>query len=251
MLDRLSSHLVKALQDSNLEIGLAIFQHLFDLRGAELTPALIIDHLGVLKCAPETDSPIAQFFQSVDQALANAYHALEPRRIGQLGHDVQIRSVLHFKAMGCPACQDIAFSRVETGPWGLDHFKELQAVVGKPNSWDFVAKMAASGASWRGLRSDFVAVLGLYMAGNVKNPFRVLSPERIEAVAITLNTLHDRGQNDVERQGVILGLCRRACHEMTDAQYAAEMLDNQLYRQILMHGHPELREQVFGMDLGL
>lgn len=251
MLEKISAHLVKALQAPDLESGLALFEHLFNLRGDELTPALIIDHLGVLQDAPGPDSPMAEFFQSVDQALANAYHALEPRRVGGLGVDVQIRSVLHFKAMGCEASGDIAFSRVETGAWGADHFKELVAVVGEPSSWDFVSKMAERGGSWRGLRSDFVAVLGLYMAGRVENPFRLISPERVEAVADALSTMHSRGQGDRAREAEILGLCRHACRDMSDSQYITELLDNQMPRQILMHAHPELREKVFGLDLGL
>ena len=251
MLEKLSSHLVKALQESNLDLGLTLFQHLFELRGAELTPALIIDHLGVLEMAPEAGSPMADFFQSVDQAIANAYHALEPRRVGNLPADVQIRSVLHFKAMGCNACQDIAFARVETGKWGVDHFKELEAQVGAPNSWSFVTKMAVSSASWRGLRSDFVAVLGHYLSGTASNPFRLIDPERVEAVVSTLNTFHNRGQDDVEKQSAMLALCRHAHRKMSDSLYITEMLDNQLYRQILLNAQPELRDSVFGIDLGL
>ncbi|KPC17722.1 Uncharacterized protein AC499_0924 [Pseudomonas amygdali pv. lachrymans] len=38
---------------------------------------------------------------------------------------------------------------------------------------------------------------------------------------------------------------------MSDSQYITELLDNQMPRQILMHAHPELREKVFGLDLGL
>jgi len=251
MLEKLSAHLSKALASGDLDLGYTLFEHLFNLRESELTPALIIDHLGVLEHAPVKGSKLCEFFQSIDEPLANAYHALEPRRIGGLDLIAQLRSVLHFTTMGCQACQDIAYSRVETGGWGLDHFKKLQDLVGQPNSLDFVTKMADSGASWRGLRSDFVAVLGLYMSGTIENPFTVISEERIEAVVSVLNELSDRGQNDIERQTAMLALCRRANRAMSDTQYIAYMLDSQLKRQILMHAHPELRDNVFGMDLGL
>lgn len=251
MLDKLSLRLSSALVEGDLALALALFQHLFDLRESEPTPALILDHLGLLEIAPGPGSALSEFFLSVDEPLACAYAALEPLRFGGYGLDVQLRSASHLKEIGCRELGDIAYSRVETGEWGLDHFVKLNECVGTPHSYDFVAKMAESASSWKGLRSDFVALIGFFLQGGIENPFIRISQERVEAVIWSLNALHERGIDDIERQKQAMVLCRQAYRKSSDKDFSNMIINLNLEKRVFIRACPELQDQVFMIDLGL
>lgn len=246
MNSQFSALLAGSLLASDQDVAVDVLNQLIEFVNSEAVAVLALNYLGML-----TEQPIAKlrdWLSDHQELLVQNLMDKPPLRDGSADLKAQVCGLVHLDRMELIFLRDQAYIQANTSVWGVTHFQKMSQETGIVPRSDLVQAMASASSSWRGRRSDFLAVLGLYVAQGIPLPFVRIDIERVEAVVAGLNQCRSLGYRNLAAERVLLELCRKPLDVPADAALIHHFESAGLDRDILINAFPE---SMMAMELGL
>lgn len=251
---KLATAVIDAFAKGDSALPLSIFTHLVDQCAEnDQAVACIFDLLGFMPKLP--DQPLLEFFQGLDDLLANAYCATRGIEESLRTEASEHQAVKVLQALECPRSRELAIWRINTKWRGTEHFAHLDAVLcWRPTPREYLL-FAANAGRWKARPSDFSAALAVYLQTDEMTvcPFPHVDEVRLEPLVAALNDFEQRDLLTTGKLRMILEVYRRGAR--------IQGMDNFTFINLLVEKHcldkrvalqlEELHEDFLIYDLGL
>lgn len=207
---KLATAVINAFEKGNDALAVSAFNHILNQRDEDDNAvALIYDLLGF--CPKEPSSELVDFFDDLDDVLANAYSPSQGLGEGIRTEASEHRAAMTLKRLGCTRSWHLVLWRINTKWRSTEHFPHLNEIHAWSPPLDEFYRFSAQAGRWKARHSDFEAALSVYLRTGAMTicPFRHVDEVRINPLIHTLNTSEKNDQLTSDKLRVILEIYRR------------------------------------------